>query len=208
MVVHKTHRPHLAQAEDARAVRTRQALRQAMLKLLENQQFETVTIGDVAAAAEVGYSTVCRHYPTLDALLDDVAAEEIRRIIDLSFPSFDLTDPRKSSVALFTQINAHRAVWSTLLKGGAAGAFRREFLRITQAIADAWSQPEPWLPRDLGATMTVSGTIELLTWWLKQEEPMPVAKIAAIFQRLLVAPLMPELPAAVKKRSAAKKKAR
>lgn len=193
MVVHKTYRPHLSKGGDARAVRSRQALREALIALLEDKQFEDLTIGDVASAAGVGYSTVCRHYPTLEALLDDVAVEEIGRILTLAFPTFDIADPRKASVALFAQINEHRAVWATLLKGGAAGAFRKEFLRLTQIIANSWSQPEPWLPRDLGATMTVTGTIELLTWWLKQKEPMPVDQIAGIFQRLLVAPLIPEM---------------
>ena len=39
MLIHKTYRPHLSNAGDARAVRSRQALRAAMLTLLEDKQY-------------------------------------------------------------------------------------------------------------------------------------------------------------------------
>jgi AcrR family transcriptional regulator len=168
-------------------------LRDALLSLLEKRPFTEITIGDLAAEADVGYSTVCRHFPTLDALLDEVAAEEIGRIINLSFPRFDVTDTRTASMALFRHIDEHRRVWTTLLTGGAAPALRKEFMRLTQALAQAWEQPEPWLPADLGATMTVSGTIELMTWWLRQKDPMSVEEVVEVFQRLLVAPLVADM---------------
>jgi AcrR family transcriptional regulator len=190
MLIHKTYRPHLSKAGDARAVRTRKSLREAMLGLLETKRFDQITIGDIADAANVGYSTVCRHYPTLEALLDDVAAEQIARIINLSFPRFDPNDTRAACIALFTSIDEHRAVWSALLTGGAAGALRQEFLRITRQLALSWKQPQGWLPRDLGVQMTVSGTIELLTWWLEQADPMSIEEIAGIFHRMLVAPML------------------
>ena len=191
MIGHKTYKPHLSTAGDARAVRTRQALREAMLALLETKGFDQITIGDVAEAAAVGYSTVCRHYPTLQKLLDDVAATEVARIINQTFPAFDPKDPSAASIALFQHVHEHRAVWTTLLTGGGAQACRAEFIALTRRLARAWKQPEAWLPSDLGAVMTASGTIELLAWWLQQDKPMSVEKIAGIFQRLLVSPLLP-----------------
>ena len=188
----KTFRSHLPTAVDARAVRTRKELRQAMLGLLETRRFEEITIGDVAAAAGVGYSTVCRHYPTLAALLDEIAAEEIGHIVSRTFPTFDATDTRAASLALFKYVHEHRAVWYTLLTSGAERALRREFLRISMGFALAWNEPKAWLPPDLGVTMTISGTIELMSWWLKQADPLPVEDVASIFQRLLVAPLLPD----------------
>jgi AcrR family transcriptional regulator len=190
MIVHKTHKAHLSTTIDARAVRTRKALRDAMLKLLEVRRFEDLTIAEFAEAAGVGYSTVCRHYPTLGALLDEVAAAEVQHIVTRAFPSFHVADTHSASLALFTYVHQHRAVWRALLTGGAAGALKREFVTLSMKIARVWKESDIWLPPDLGVTMTISGTIELMTWWLARPEPMPPKKIAAIFERLLVAPLL------------------
>ena len=71
---HKIYRPHLSTARDARAVRTREALRRALLDLLEDKSLEQITIRDITAAAGIGYTTFFRHHPTTESLLDDLAA--------------------------------------------------------------------------------------------------------------------------------------
>ena len=75
---------------EKRATRTRPALWNALLQLLEEQSFEQVTIRDVTARAGISYATFFRHYPDKDALLHDVAAREIRKLLgmirDLSEP--------------------------------------------------------------------------------------------------------------------------
>jgi AcrR family transcriptional regulator len=58
---------------DARVVRTRQALRQAMTELAEDRPLEAITVRAIAARAGVGYATFFRHYADKEALLADVA---------------------------------------------------------------------------------------------------------------------------------------
>src|SRR3546814_12504157 len=73
--------PHLSTAQDARAVRTRAALREALLTLLENLSIDQIKIRDIAATAGIGSTTFLRHHPTKEALLDDLAARsEDRRV--------------------------------------------------------------------------------------------------------------------------------
>lgn len=193
MVVHKkTHKAHLSTTIDARAVRSRAALRHAMLRLLETRRFEDITIGDLANAAGVGYSTVCRHYPDVAALLDEIAAGEVSHIIHQAFPVFRVTDTHAASLALFKYVYEHKEVWRTLLSGGAAGALRKRFVDLAAKIARNWKQTVIWLPPDLGVRMTITGTMELMTWWLQQAEPLSPEEIAQIFDRLLVAPTLDE----------------
>jgi AcrR family transcriptional regulator len=80
------YRPHLKTAKDARAVRTREALRNAMLQLLALKPLNKVTILDICQTAGIGYTTFFRHYPTKEALLDDIAAGEIAHLIGLTVP--------------------------------------------------------------------------------------------------------------------------
>lgn len=186
---HKIYRPHLSTASDARAVRTREALRGALLDLLEEKSLEQITIRDIAAAAGIGYTTFFRHHPTKESLLDDLAAEQIRRLIELVLPIFDADNPRAASEALFTYVDKQRALWTTLLTGGAAAALREEFLRITREIAVSWSRPRAWPPVEVGTLLVVSGTIELLAWWLRQQRKLPIAEMAEIHHRIVIAPV-------------------
>jgi hypothetical protein len=56
-MVRKIHMPHLKTAQDARAVRTREALRRALLRLLDLKSLEQITIRDICEVADVGYTT-------------------------------------------------------------------------------------------------------------------------------------------------------
>ena len=175
---------------DPRAVRSRKALHDALLALLEVKPLEQITIRDIVAEAGIGYTTWFRHYPTKEALLDDVAAEQIGNIINLSMQVMDAHDLRAGSMALFSYVKAHRPLWITLLTGGAAATIRDEFLRQAREIAGGRAPSESWLPTDVGFILIISGTIELLGWWLRQARPLPIDQIAEMHDRVVVTPVI------------------
>ncbi len=206
-MLHKTHRPHLSAAQDARAVRTREALRRALLDLLEEKALEDISIRDIAAQAGVSYTTFFRHHTTKESLLDEIAADQMRRFVELGWPNIEASDTRAASIALFTYVDEHRQLWSTLLTGGAASALREELLSSARGLAAQQGAPGSWLPADLAVVFAVSSTIELLAWWLRQERPLPIEQVAEIHDRLIVTPSMSQsgqpstkLPAPKKKR--------
>ena len=187
-MLHKIHRPHLKTAQDARAVRTREALRLALLRLLDLKSLEQITIRDICEVAKVGYTTFFRHHPTKQSLLDDVAAEQIGQLVGLSLPAADATDMRAGSVALFTYVDQHRKLWSTLLTGGAERAMRDEFLRLSRQIAATRAQPGIWPPADIATILVASSTIELLSWWLRQRAPLTIEEVADIHEGVVITP--------------------
>ncbi|TXI83339.1 MAG: TetR/AcrR family transcriptional regulator [Cupriavidus sp.] len=184
----KIFRPHLSTASDARAVRTRDALRAALLRLLEVKSLELVTIRDIAAEAGIGYTTFFRHHPTKESLLDDLAASQLRRLITLAMPMLSNQDAFAASKTLFKYVDEERALWSTLLTGGAADALRQEFLKACLEIAQSWPNPSTWPPADLTTQLVASGTVELLAWWLRQANPVSVGELAEIYEHLIVGP--------------------
>jgi AcrR family transcriptional regulator len=189
-MIHKIYQPHLSTASDARAVRTREALRRALLDLLESQPLDQITIRDIAAAAGIGYTTFFRHHPTKEALLNDVAAKQIQRLISLSLPAAEAGDTRAASTALCRYVDQHRSLWSTLLTGGAAGILREQFMRQARALAATRVAPGHWVPSEVSVLLTISGTIELLTWWLSQKRRLPVTKFAELHDRLVISPVL------------------
>jgi AcrR family transcriptional regulator len=176
--------------EDPRAVRSRQALTDAFLKLLEARPLEQVSIRDVVAKAGVGYTTFFRHHKSKEDLLDYVAAEQIRTLFNLALPVMDAYDVHSGATALFTYVDAHRPLWSTLLTGGAAGTIREEFLRLAGEVAASQGRPDGWLPSDVGTILIVSGTLDLLTWWLRQSSPLPIEGMVEILASVVVGPVI------------------
>jgi AcrR family transcriptional regulator len=187
-MVRKIHRPHLSTARDARAVRTRESWRRALLRLLDLKPLDQITIRDVCEVADVGYTTFFRHHPTKESLLNDVAAEQIGRLVGLSLSVLDTSDTRSASMALCTYVDEHRKLWSTLLTGGAAGAIRDEFMRLSRQIAATRAGPGTWPPADIATTLVVSSTIELLTWWLRDRKPLTIEQVAEIHERAIITP--------------------
>jgi AcrR family transcriptional regulator len=184
------YQPHYSTTTDARVVQTREALRQALLQLLNQKPFEQITIREITAAAGVGYTTFFRHHPGKEDLLNDIAADEIKRLIELAVPVLDTTDVRAASLAFCSKVAEHRTLWATLLTGGAASVLREEFMRLSREIAASRSAGDNWLPPDVGVILSTSGTIELLTWWLKQENPISVEKLATIYERIVISPVV------------------
>jgi AcrR family transcriptional regulator len=186
---HKIHRPHLSTARDARAVRTREALRQALLRLLDLKPLEQITIRDICEVAQVGYTTFFRHHPTKESLLNDVAAEQMGRLVGLAISVADASDnTRRASIALCSYVDEHRKLWSTLLTGGAAGAMRDEFMRLSTQIAATRAHQLEWPPADIATILVVSSTIELLSWWLRAKKPLSIEQVAEIHERIIVTP--------------------
>jgi AcrR family transcriptional regulator len=188
-VKHKSARSGASSARDARMVKTDQALRGALLALLERKPLEHITIRQIAAEASIHYATFFRHHPTKEALLDHVAADEIDRLVELSLHFEDTVDTHAGFVALCAYVSDHRALWTALLTGGAAGAMREEFLRVSRELAKARAPKDGWLPVELATTCTVTLIVETISWWLKQPpEAFSIERVAQILHRLVCSP--------------------
>lgn len=171
-------------------MRTREALRGAMLKLLASQSLDDITIIDICQTAGIGYTTFFRHHSSKEALLDEIAAEEIAHLIGLTMPIAISEDVHAAGVALFDYVSEHRKLWSALLTGGAQTAMRNEFLRLSREVAASRTYVNDWPPSDISTILVVSSTVELVSWWLQQKKPLSIEEAATIYERIIIQPHM------------------
>lgn len=179
---------------DARQLRTRRQLFDALLRLLETRPFEDLTIREISTEAGIGYATFFRHFASKEALLEELAAGEIGLLIERSWPVLAAEGTRESCVALFRFLDEHRQVWSALLTGGASAALKQAFIRHTLAMAEQQDHSLGDLPGELRVVTSVAATVELIAWWLAQED-YPIPRIAEALDRLVVAPAMADVAA-------------
>lgn len=175
---------------DARQIRSRKALASGLLALLEEKPFDQLTIREITARGGTGYATFFRHYPSKEALLSDVASEEISSLLKMATPILYGANSYESALALCGYVSQHRKLWFALLTGGAAGIVREEFIDQARELARKTTILVEWLPADLGVVHGTGATIDILAWWLAQKEDYPPAKIAEILNRLVISPLV------------------
>lgn len=185
-VSHSGKRLPSSSSKDARALRSAQALREALLMLLERKPFEQITIRDICAESGVSYATYFRHHPSKESLLDEIATDQIRQLNELTLAIREASDFHAGFRALCAYVDEHRALWSTLLNGGAGPAMRAEWVRQSQRVA-AQEQPiNSWLPVELGTVCAATLIAETLAWWLAQpRDAYSTDAVASILLRLL-----------------------
>ncbi|MEG3143642.1 helix-turn-helix domain-containing protein [Sphingomonas sp. RT2P30] len=169
-------------------MRTRRALLDALLRLIETRPFEQVTIREIASEARIGYATFFRHYPSKEALLHDLAAAEIAGLLGRTLPILFSDDSRRACVALFEHVAQHRPLWSALLTGGAAASLKQEFTDQAKRVAEDQGAGGRSIPDELRAVVAVAATVEIIAWWLHQDVTCEVERVAEILDRLVVAP--------------------
>lgn len=157
-----------------------------MLALLIREPFDQITIRDVCAEAGVHYATFFRHYPSKDALLDDIARDQITHLNHLTLAIRAADDYRAGFRALCAYVDEHRALWSTLLNGGAGAAMREEWVRQSRLVAASEDPVHSWLPVELGTICAATLIAETLAWWLAQPAgTYSVDEVARMLHRLL-----------------------
>jgi AcrR family transcriptional regulator len=182
--------PKTGKGAQTRTTRTRPALCGALLSLLEEKSFEQITIREITERAEVGYATFFRRYPDKVAALHDLAALEIKALMDLALPILYTVDGRASAEVLFVYVWEHRKLWSALLSGGVT-VVKDELIRLFHQLAAEKSdgqQSQSWPPQDLRVIFSVASTVEILAWWLKQENAPPPKQMAELLDQWVIVP--------------------
>lgn len=164
---HKVRQNYAQRGKDPRQIRSAQALREALLRLLERKDFDQITVREITTEAGVHNATFFRHHADKEALLDKVAAEEINRLVAISLPAGLSLE---GNLALCEYVSNHRTLWRALLNGGARLAMREEYLLLSMDVATRHTGTKSWLPEELAVTCSTMLIIETISWWLAQDE--------------------------------------
>jgi AcrR family transcriptional regulator len=170
---------------DARAVRSRTALRRALLELLETRPFDQITIKEITEYAGVSYPVFFRQFSDKEGLLADVATEQVGALLDQASRAMN-AEGDAALLSLCRYVEDHRKLWVTLLTGGASAAMRSEFSRISTELSASRPRSNPDLPPDLVTELVTNGIFDILTWWLRQPVNYPIGNIVKLMDAFVV----------------------
>lgn len=184
------------QRSDRRVGRTRRQLRDALLSLILEKGYDSVTVEDITQRADVGRTTFYLHYRDKEELLLkslESVAEELKEKIGVnSRSSLDLEESAQAIATVFQHAYDNASLYLIILNGGAAmHALNRLHEVIAQTAAAVFEQRSQSLGRPLDVPVPVlaayfaASLLSFITWWLRQEQPAAPQVMAATFNRLI-----------------------
>ena len=175
--------------EDRRVRKTRQALQEALIALILEQGYESITVQDILDRANVGRSTFYAHFLDKEALLrsqfEHLQADFDRYWQDRSPSENAITD---FSRVMFRHAQDYHRVYKAVV-GKHSGHLIQQQLqtylitRIQPHLAQQRTTES--IPPDLLAHYVVNSFMVLLIWWLDHDLPYPPEQMDAIYQQLI-----------------------
>lgn len=192
---------------DRRIQRTRQALRSALLEIIKENKYDSISVEEITQRANLGRATFYLHYKDKEDLLVDVfneiVNERARTISNIPFSAWlpELENPDRSTenkpvlplLMAFRHIRHHADLYQILLKNEKSD---RTLERIRKIIAQSITEflqkklendPIPILfevPIDLLAAYFSGALLSSVHWWFEQELSYTSEEMTRMFQRL------------------------
>lgn len=180
---------------DRRWLRTRHALHEAVLELIEEQpDFDAIHVRDICLRADVARPTFYLHFKDKHELLWSSLEEEFDSLRDAMAPlhgdSLLPDDGRPLTQIVFEYLEKNRAVYRAMFAGAGAAKFQRRF---TNHMAAAFRQkhaplreraPRTDFSENLVAEHLAGSLLGMIQWWLNESDPPNAARMAESFTRL------------------------
>lgn len=190
---------------DRRINRTRRSLRNALMSLILEKGYDSVTIEEITRRADVGRTTFYLHYKDKEDLLieniDATIDEFIGQISSVPFSAWarsleedDNLDESLSPVLLAFQHAAENAdLYRVMLRGeGVSRAQNQIRSVISNAVREFlqnWVEKDhliinPTVSLDFFTNYFAGSLMGILIWWLEKEMPYDPLEMAIMFQRM------------------------
>jgi AcrR family transcriptional regulator len=177
--------------EDLRIRRTKKLIWEALLSLLQEQPFASISVRAISERAMVHRATFYTHFQDKYDLLEYGVHEAAQQVIqELRWEG--ASEQRAATLLLILEyMRAHRELFSLLLveKGpNSLGTciLRRMVENIEAELARSPSQVKHFaIPVAIMAQFYAGALLRVMTWWVEQEMRVPPEDLAHYLDRLL-----------------------
>lgn len=192
---------------DRRVKRTKRALRDALLGLMQEKGYELITVEEITDRANLGRTTFYLHYRDKEDLLLERFSEVLEHLVEqlaemplntwLIASSDDFHPSQiKPGILLFEHAAENANLYRIVLKGEGAQTTAK---RLRELILDALNKVvavktqealnmtlEIKVPIPVFSHYFAGSLLGLLTWWLEEDMPYTPEQMARMFQQLFL----------------------
>lgn len=176
---------------DRRIQRTRQLLLDALLELILEKDFDSVTVQDVIDRANVGRSTFYAHFQDKEDLLLS-GFEHLKTQLEEHLMSDSVTSdsPWAMSLSMFQHAQEHRQIHKALAgkQGNNIGLTHIQkylFTYLHTHLKQTLSKRKKSIPPEILAQYVTGSFISLLTWWLENDSTYSAEQMNEFYRQLV-----------------------
>ena len=173
---------------DRRAQRSKKMLGKALIELSSQKSYDSITIRDIVDKADVAYSTFFQHYHEKDSLLREVAADTIASFM-VVVKDIPQNSPYEVGCQIFQHVLKHEALYCIFLNDQGVNRVFEEIkneLRLLMLNNLSDEVLESDLPKEIVVNHILSSIFSLINWWLNNDKPYSVEKMAKIYEVLII----------------------
>ena len=181
---------------DRRVQRTQKHLQNALIELINERQYDVITVQDVVDRANVGRTTFYLHYTNKDDLFmschEAIVSEFYTGLLYPYPPSREELLSSKARPEMTSAFQHLKDVWVQLypIFQGKDGSLLLRQIRdrsarqIEASLRAAFVETNSNIPLDILANYLAGAQIALMQWCLEKRQPHPADDLAQAFHRL------------------------
>ncbi len=178
---------------DPRVKRTRRLLRGALVSLILEKDFSSISIKEITERAEVAYITFFRHYESLDQLLMEILDEglgELQAHIESLAQQSETSALETEGRLIFEYIGQKADLFRILFKSQSVTRVRKKVVRNIAAIFQKSCLPlarsdNPMTTAILSNHIATS-LLALIEWWLDNNMKPAPAHMGKVYKSLII----------------------
>jgi AcrR family transcriptional regulator len=178
---------------DPRVRRTRRLLRDALVSLILEKDYPSISIKEITERAEVAYITFFRHFDSMDELLMEVLdkgqLELMGRVETLAKQSEKPTLETEGRL-IFEYIQQNADLFRVLLRSQSVSRIRKKVVRSIAAIYQRSCNPllssNSPVTVEIAANHIATSLLSLIEWWLENRLSPPPSDMGKIYKSLIV----------------------
>lgn len=159
---------------DPRIVRSQTALREALLRLMAEQSFASISIADIVRQAQYNRGTFYANYANKEALLDDIISVLIQDLLQAfrapyeNATALDLHELHAHSVMIFEHIRKNAKLYDILTKSDVLAVLReRMFAALKDIVKNEFVNEDPELDAELHVIYSIHALLGLIFYWIE-----------------------------------------
>ena len=178
---------------DPRVRRTRRMLRDALVSLILEKDYASISIKEITARAEVAYITFFRHFESLDQLLMEVLDEglaELRSHIETLAKQSEPSALEVEGRLIFEYIKQKADLFRILLKSQSVTRVRKKVILdiavVFQKSCAPLAKSNNQMTIKIMSNHIATSLLSLIEWWLENNmNPSPV-EMGKVYKSLII----------------------
>jgi AcrR family transcriptional regulator len=190
--------------EDRRIQKTRKSLSAALMSLMREKSYESISVQEILDRANIGRSTFYSHFRDKNELLVD-GLQGLREFLrsaqeaEASKSGHSYEKVIGFSLAMFEHAHDHKDVFLSLVNGQGWTIVSKNLEEIIVQLMKKEAKPlynktsASGIPFDLFIDFLGATFIAVITWWSQYKKPLAPAEINALFRALVIPTLTDSL---------------